>query len=71
MGYKVYGEDETPRVRRKEFMEWLIVSFLWFPTSIGSWLVYFGMPIMWTSMLTILVAVAVAWYFSKSENRKG
>lgn len=66
MGYKVYGEDRTPTARWKEFIEWLVVTCLWFPTTIGSWLDFFGLSLGWLSVLTILVAIATAHRFSKS-----
>lgn len=67
MGYKTYGEDSTARVRWKEFVEWLVVMCLWFPSTIGGWLVLFGLPLLWMGTLTLVVAITAAWYFSKSE----
>lgn len=43
-------------MRWKEFVEWLVVMCLWFPTAIGGWLVFFGLPLGWMSALTVLVS---------------
>ena len=67
MGYKLYGEDRTPPVRWKEFVECLVIMCLWFPVTIGGWLVFCGVPLGWMCLLTILVAIVAAWHFSKSE----
>lgn len=68
MGYKLYGEDRTPPARRREFVEWLVVMCLWFPTTIGGWLVFLGLPLEWMGGLTVLVAMAAAWHFSSQPN---
>jgi hypothetical protein len=68
MGYKLYGEDRTPPARWKEFVEWLVVMCLWFPTAIGGWLVFFGVSLEWMGVLTVLVAITAAWHFSKSDD---
>lgn len=65
MGYKVYGEDRTPTARWKEFIEWLAVMCLWFPTAIGGWLVFLGLPLEWMAGLTVCVAAIAALHFSK------
>lgn len=70
VGYKLYGEESMPPVRWKEFVEWAVIICLWFPTTIGGWLVFCGVSFGWVCALTILVAVVTAWYFSKSVNHK-
>jgi hypothetical protein len=67
MGYKTYGEDRSAHTRWKEFVEWLVVMCLWFPSTIGGWLVLFGLPLVWMVALTIAVAITAAWHLSKSE----
>lgn len=65
MGYKVYGEDEKRQERWKECIELVVVMCLWFPSTIGGWLVFLGLPLEWMAGLTIAVATITALHFSK------
>ena len=67
MGYKPYG-DESQRSRLSEFIEWFFVTLFWFPTTIGGWLVHFGMGIWWMMAITLILAIAAGYKFSAPEN---
>lgn len=64
MGYKIYGEEEARQPRWKEYIEWFVVTLLWFPYAIGGWLVHFGMPAAWMAALSLCIALAAAWRLS-------
>lgn len=61
---KSWKQQEPPRPRWLEFIDWFVPLLLWFPSCIGGWLVYFGMPVAWMFALSVGVAFAGAWHFT-------
>lgn len=66
---KSWKHQDPPQPKWLEFIEWFVPLLLWFPTCIGGWLVYFGMPINQMLTLSIAIAASGAAYFSAQEHK--
>lgn len=67
---KSWKQQEPPRPRWLEFIDWFVPLLLWFPSCIGSWLVYFGMNVWWMLAATIIIATISAWKLSSPETHR-
>jgi hypothetical protein len=65
MGYK--DHDDEGRSKPSLFIEWFVALFLAFSSCIGGWLMHFGMNPSWMLMLSCVIAIAGAIWFSTQE----
>lgn len=67
---KSWKYQDPPQPKWLEFIEWFVPLLMWFPTCIGGWLVYFGMPAGQMLILGAVIAAIGATYFSTQEQKE-